>query len=104
MIGCRSVWGVLLVAALAAGTSMAASQVDGTFVVGGTDAKLRVFKYERWIPAKWMELHQIYLRSCELSCDRQPMALPAAGAGGYGLETSFRACVAEVHPDGVSAG
>ena len=25
----------------------------------GTDAKLRVFKYERWIPAKWMELHQL---------------------------------------------
>jgi len=47
----------------------------------GTDAKLRVFKYERWIPAKWMELHQIYLRACELGCDRQPMALPAAGAG-----------------------
>jgi hypothetical protein len=47
----------------------------------GTDAKLRVFKYERWIPAKWMELHQIYLRSCELGCDRQPTALPAAGPG-----------------------
>jgi hypothetical protein len=47
----------------------------------GTDAKLRVFKYERWIPAKWMELHQVYLRSCELGCDRQPMALPAAGTG-----------------------
>ena len=47
----------------------------------GTDAKLRVFKHERWIPAKWIELHQIYLRSCELGCDRQPTALPAAGAG-----------------------
>ncbi len=47
----------------------------------GTDAKLRVFKHERWIPAKWMELHQVYLRSCELGCDRAPMALPAAGAG-----------------------
>jgi hypothetical protein len=47
----------------------------------GTDAKLRVFKYERWIPAKWMELHQIYLRSCELGLDRQSIALPAAGAG-----------------------
>jgi hypothetical protein len=47
----------------------------------GTDAKLRVFKYERWIPAKWMELHQIYLRSCELSCDRVAVALPAAGTG-----------------------
>jgi cyclic-di-GMP-binding protein len=47
----------------------------------GTDAKLRVFKYERWIPAKWIELHQVYLRSCEMGCDRQPMALPATGAG-----------------------
>src|SRR5215471_3788691 len=47
----------------------------------GTDAKLRVFKYERWIPAKWMELHQLYLRSCELSCERDAVALPAAGTG-----------------------
>ncbi|MEO8738945.1 MAG: hypothetical protein ABI537_04485 [Casimicrobiaceae bacterium] len=46
----------------------------------GTDAKLRVFKYERWIPAKWIELHQTYLRSCEMGCDRQAMALPAAGS------------------------
>jgi hypothetical protein len=47
----------------------------------GTDAKLRVFKYERWIPAKWMELHQLYLRACELSCERETVALPAAGSG-----------------------
>src|SRR5450631_3930155 len=46
----------------------------------GTDAKLRVFKYERWIPAKWIELHGTYLRSCEMQCDRQAMALPAAGS------------------------
>ena len=46
----------------------------------GTDAKLRVFKYERWIPAKWIELHGTYLRSCEMQCDRTSMALPAAGA------------------------
>src|SRR5438552_8724062 len=46
----------------------------------GNDAKLRVFKYERWIPAKWLELHQTYLRACEMQCDRQPIALPAAGA------------------------
>ena len=46
----------------------------------GTDAKLRVFKYERWIPAKWIELHQAYLRACEMQCDRQAVVLPAAGA------------------------
>ena len=45
----------------------------------GTDAKLRVFKYERWIPAKWMELHQVYLRASELACDREAVTLPAAG-------------------------
>jgi hypothetical protein len=45
----------------------------------GTDAKLRVFKYERWIPAKWIDLHQAYLRSCELKCDRETAVLPAAG-------------------------
>ena len=47
----------------------------------GTDAKLRVFKYERWIPAKWIELHQAYLRACEMQCDRQAVVLPAAGQG-----------------------
>src|SRR3979411_2314998 len=46
----------------------------------GTDAKLRVFKYERWIPAKWIELHGTYLRASETQCDRQLRALPAAGA------------------------
>jgi cyclic-di-GMP-binding protein len=45
----------------------------------GTDAKLRVFKYERWIPARWKELHQLYSRACDIRCDRQAMALPAAG-------------------------
>ncbi|MGH8800580.1 MAG: hypothetical protein ACREX7_10075, partial [Casimicrobiaceae bacterium] len=46
----------------------------------GTDAKLRVFKYERWIPGKWTELHQAYLRACEMQCDREAVALPAAGS------------------------
>ena len=46
----------------------------------GSDAKLRVFKYERWIPARWIELHQTYLRACEMQCERQAMALPAAGS------------------------
>src|SRR5512147_230498 len=29
----------------------------------GTDAKLRVFRHERWIPAKWTGLHQLYARA-----------------------------------------
>ncbi len=45
----------------------------------GTDAKLRVFRFERWIPAKWMDLHRTYLRASELAVDRAPTVLPSAG-------------------------
>jgi hypothetical protein len=45
----------------------------------GTDAKLRVFRFERWIPGKWMELHRAYLRSAELGVDRSPAVLGSAG-------------------------
>ena len=48
----------------------------------GTDAKLRVFRYERWIPAKWMEMHRLYMRGTELGVDRIPTQLASAGAGG----------------------
>src|SRR5665213_1968926 len=44
----------------------------------GTDAKLRVARYERWIPAKWMELHRTYLRATELGVERVPVMLGAA--------------------------
>jgi hypothetical protein len=46
----------------------------------GTDAKLRVFRYERWIPAKWMELHQLYMRATELGVDRVAVSLTTAEA------------------------
>jgi len=46
----------------------------------GTDAKLRVFRFERWIPAKWIELHRTYLRASELGLDRMPAVLAGAGA------------------------
>ncbi len=45
----------------------------------GTDAKLRVFRYERWIPGKWMELHRVYMRASELGVDRAPVVMPSAG-------------------------
>ena len=44
----------------------------------GTDAKLRVCRYERWIPGKWAELHRIYMRATELGVDRIPGTLPSA--------------------------
>ena len=45
----------------------------------GTDAKLRVFRYERWIPAKWMELHKLYMRATELGVERVLVAMGSAG-------------------------
>ena len=36
----------------------------------GTDAKLRVCRHERWIPAKWVELHRTYMRASELGVER----------------------------------
>src|SRR4051794_21213849 len=46
----------------------------------GTDAKLRVFRFERWIPAKWMELHQLYVKAVSLGIDRTPVTPINAGS------------------------
>ncbi|MDQ6618099.1 MAG: hypothetical protein M3Z31_00125 [Pseudomonadota bacterium] len=46
----------------------------------GTDSKLRVFRFERWIPAKWKELHELYARAVELGVDRAPTALGSSAA------------------------
>jgi cyclic-di-GMP-binding protein len=45
----------------------------------GTDAKLRVFRFERWIPAKWAELHDLYARACALGIEGVPTALGSSG-------------------------
>jgi hypothetical protein len=41
----------------------------------GTDAKLRALRGERWIPARWSELHGLYRRAIELGIER--VAVPA---------------------------
>jgi len=48
----------------------------------GTDAKLRVCRHERWIPAKWVELHRAYMRATELGVDRVPTSLGASSGNG----------------------
>jgi hypothetical protein len=52
----------------------------------GTDAKLRVYRYERWIPAKWIELHQLYMRATELGVERTAVALAHSGSSGSSLQ------------------
>jgi hypothetical protein len=39
------------------------------------DAKMRLFHNERWIPARWAQLHQLFLRATELCVERVPAAL-----------------------------
>ena len=51
----------------------------------GTDAKLRVCKHERWIPAKWVELHRTYMRASELGVERVATSL----GGNHGSGTQW---------------
>jgi hypothetical protein len=51
----------------------------------GTDAKLRVCRHERWIPAKWVELHRMLMRASELGIERVPTSL----GGGHGSGTQW---------------
>ena len=47
----------------------------------GTDAKLRVCRHERWIPAKWVERHRTFMRASELGVDRVPTSLGSHQGG-----------------------
>jgi hypothetical protein len=48
----------------------------------GTDAKLRVCRHERWIPAKWVEVHRAFMRASELGVERLPTSLGGDHGGG----------------------
>ena len=46
----------------------------------GLDAKIRLFRYEQWIPAKWSDLHALFQMACSAQIERQPVAvLPDGG-------------------------
>jgi cyclic-di-GMP-binding protein len=42
------------------------------------DAKIRLYRCEPWIPAKWAELHATFTRACTLQIERQPLLLTGA--------------------------
>lgn len=42
------------------------------------DARIRLFRYEQWIPAKWAELHNLMSLACSHQVERQPVALSDA--------------------------
>ncbi|HEV2978821.1 MAG TPA: hypothetical protein VG425_14670 [Casimicrobiaceae bacterium] len=46
----------------------------------GFDAKVRLFRYEQWIPAKWSDLHALFQMACSAQLERQ--AVPVLADGG----------------------
>ena len=46
----------------------------------GLDAKIRLFRYEQWIPAKWTDLHALFQMACSAQIERQPVAVLPDGA------------------------
>jgi hypothetical protein len=44
------------------------------------DAKIRLFRYEHWIPAKWVELHGLFALACSRQVERQPIVVAEDGA------------------------
>ena len=46
----------------------------------GQDAKIRLFRYEQWIPAKWAELHALFSIACSRQVERQLLTLESGSA------------------------
>jgi hypothetical protein len=45
----------------------------------GLDAKIRLFRYEQWIPAKWAELHSLFMQACSRQVERHPLVADSKG-------------------------
>lgn len=44
------------------------------------DARIRLFRCEQWIPAKWAELHGLFTLACSHQLERQPIVLEPDGS------------------------
>ena len=43
----------------------------------GLDAKIRLYRYEQWIPARWVDLHALFQAACTAQIERKPVAVLA---------------------------
>jgi hypothetical protein len=43
----------------------------------GLDAKIRLYRYEQWIPARWVDLHALFQTACSAQIERAPVAVLA---------------------------
>jgi hypothetical protein len=46
----------------------------------GVDAKIRLYRYEQWIPARWTELNTLFQTACTAQIERVPVGTLAEGA------------------------
>ena len=46
----------------------------------GLDAKIRLYRYEQWIPAKWAELHALFTLACSRQIERQQIVMSTGGS------------------------
>jgi len=44
-------------------------------ILHGHDAKVRLYRHEQWIPAKWAELHALFSLACSQHIERRQLAL-----------------------------
>jgi hypothetical protein len=43
----------------------------------GLDAKIRLYRYEQWIPARWVDLHALFQTACTAQIERKPVPVLA---------------------------
>jgi len=43
----------------------------------GLDAKIRLYRYEQWIPARWVDLHSLFQTACSAQIERAPVPVLA---------------------------
>ena len=46
----------------------------------GQDTKIRLYRFEQWIPAKWAELHALFTLACSRQIDRQQVVMGTGGS------------------------
>jgi hypothetical protein len=45
----------------------------------GIDARIRLYRYEQWIPARWTDLHALFQSACTMKLERVPIGALADG-------------------------
>ena len=55
----------------------------------GLDAKVRLYRYEQWIPAKWAEVHTLFSHACSRQVERQLLTLDGSSSNTTTIEHEY---------------